>query len=164
MKQYFNSSVYIVSTVIGLISYIISLLILGLFEANSLYALLIAAIVTLISSIALPLSFYLEDSRYKDADDFVEGNILLKTNVNIKFGNVTRNGYFYLTDDSIFLISRDKKPYICHKIEKSIVEGIKVFSYVYFCILINDREKIDIATPKCEDILQLMRNNGWSVN
>jgi len=64
--------------------------------------------------------------KYKNADDSIEGDILLKDTANCYSGKLITNGILYLTADRLIFISHEKKPVYREEI---LLTGIKRATY-----------------------------------
>ena len=75
-------------------------------------AVLFSALSALGLMIAIPFVMLLDARKYRDMEKSIEGNILAKAKVNTRGADTVRNGYLVLTADCLYVILRDKKPYL----------------------------------------------------
>ena len=165
MNQYFSARTRITSLISGVFvffSALFSLSMLGI-EKPEIWALMIGAGAALLFSVLTPLSLYLRDRRYTGIEDTLPKPVLLKVNVSIRGKTRPRSGYLYLTEDTMYLYSRDRKPYASQVLPKKDIHELKVEREVFMSFRFENSALYSIATSQCEEILEVMRRNGWNV-
>ncbi len=156
MDRYFSKVVIFLSIFEGFIGFIIAVFFLDFKKA------LTASLLFLLLMLFInPLCLYITDRRYKDIELFIDENILLKENIYFMFYGRTRSGYLYLTDNIIYLHSRDRKPYLEAHIYRDEIDGIEVINDMILNIFIQGNYIYEIKSSNCRKITDALIKNGW---
>lgn len=165
MKQYFNARTRISSALTGVLVFFASMLsfsFLGV-EKASVWAILAGTGTALIASLLTPLNLYLRDKRYEGIEETLPKPVLLKASVSIRSKTRPREGYLYLTEDTMYLYSRDRKPYASQELPKAQIRDFKVEKDVFITFRFADTALYSLASMQCEEILDTMRAHGWNI-
>lgn len=156
MDRYFSKSVIFLSFLEGFSVFIIVIFFVE-FKTALTISLLSASGMLIIN----PLCLFLYDRKYSDIELYIEENVLLKENIYFRFYGKVRNGYLFLTQDVIYLHSRDKKPYLEAFIYKTEIEGIEMINDVNMYIYINGNYIYELQSYNCRKIINELIKSGW---
>jgi len=148
--------VWLMSALCGIMAFIATIWFLDFIYAFSFSLLFMAGLV-----LVLPIALWFEDRKYKNLSDEIDSDILAMESVNFIFNNITRNGYFILTENYIYLISRDKKPYFRLEINKDNIFKIVLTDYVNFNIFLDETQVVIIKSGKPKDLISALSANNW---
>ena len=165
MKQYFNTRTRISSLFSGGLTFLLAFMCLSAWEVDraAVWALLIGAGATLLFSVLTPFNMYMHDKRYAGIEETLPKPVLLKASVSIRGKNRPRDGYLYLTEDAMYLFSRDRKPYASQELPKGQIRDLKVERDVFMSFRFANTALYQIASVQCEEIMETMREHGWNV-
>lgn len=156
MDRYFSKVIISLCIIEGFIAFLITLFILDFKKALTASLLFILAMLFI-----NPLCLYISDKRYNDIELYIDENIILKENIYFIFYGRMRNGYLYLTNNIIYLHSRDKKPYLEAHIYKTEISGVEIINDVILNIYIEGNYIYEIKSPNCIKITDALIKNGW---
>ena len=127
------------------------------------YGVLTGAIVTLVTSIALPVVLYLEDRPYNKIKETLKSPFLLDERVRFTLRSGTVGGYFILTDETMIFLSLENGT---HRLELSRGDVLSVVQSedMSISIFLNNKQYIRLISGVCEEICEVLRENGWSVS
>ena len=165
MDKYFSARTRVSSLISGafvFFSALFSFSLLGV-ENTLMWALLVGAGAVLLFSFLTPLSLYLRDKRYQGIEETLPKPVLLKVNVSIRGKTRPRNGYLYLTEDTMYLYSRDHKPYASQELPKNQIRDLKVERDIFMTFRFANTALYSIASAQCEEILEMMHRYNWNV-
>ena len=156
MERYFSKVIISLCIIEGFIAFIITVFFLDINKAITVSLLFVLGML-----IINPLCLYITDKRYVGIELYIDENILLKENIYFAFYGRMRNGYFYLTDNIIYLHSRYKKPYLEAHIYKTEISGIEVINDLVLNIYIDGNYIYEIKSANCRKITDALIKNGW---
>lgn len=165
MREYFNTRTRISSLFTGLIVVLFAQFgfsMLGL-EKPMVWALIAGLTVTLVLSVLTPLNLYMRDKRYIGIEETLPKPVLLKAGVSIRGKDRPREGYLYLTEDTMYLYARDRKPYAFQELPKTQIRELKVEREVFMTFKFANTALYSLASAQCNEILDFMHSHGWNV-
>lgn len=126
------------------------------------YGVLVGAIVTLVTSVFLPVTLYLEDRPYIRIKESFKQPFLLDERVRFTLRQGTVGGFFVLTDERMILLSLEKGD---HRLELSRGDVVSVVKSenMTISIFLNNKQYIRLISGVCEEICAVLRENGWNV-
>lgn len=165
MKKYFNTRTRFTGILTGVLVFIAALLCYSFsgLEKAAVWALLTGAVAALIASVLAPVRLYLLDKRYDGIEETLPKPVLLKASVSIRSKTRPREGYLYLTEDTMYLFSRDRKPYASQELPKAKIRDFKVEKDVFITFRFANTALYSLASMQCEEIIDTMRAHGWNV-
>lgn len=165
MGKYFNAGTRFRSILSGALVFIAvwTALYLIQYEHPALLALLAAAVAVLLFSFIYPLRLWLFDRRYAGIEDTLPKPVILKARIAIRTKTKPREGYLYLTEDTLYLYSRSRKPFACETFAKGCIHDLKEEGGMCITFRNADSAMYSIASPDCEEILNALRSGGWNV-
>lgn len=165
MGKYFNAQTRFVSLFFGATVFLSSLLWLSFtgIENVLIWSLLSGAVATLLISLLTPLILYWRDRRYNGIEETLPKPVLLKVSVSIRSKSRPRAGYLYLTEDTMYLYSRDRKPYASQALPMTQIKDLKVERDVFMTFKFGNTALYSLASSQCDEILDFMHSHGWNV-
>jgi len=156
VDRYLSLRVIFLSLFEGFIAFLISLIFLS-FKTSLTISLIIALALLIIN----PLCLYISDKKYDEIEFYIDDKIILKANVYFNFYGRLRSGYFYLTENIIYLHSRDRKPYLMAHIYKEEITQVDIINNRSLNIYIEGNYIYEIKSPNCGKIVSAMIQSGW---
>lgn len=161
-KSYFSLAVCCLSLIPGAAVFLLVLLVTGELPA----ALLCFLGTSLLISLLVPLYFRACDRRYRDIEDDIPEEILIKEQISFSTPQSGRGGYLCVTPTALYFFSRDRKPYFSFRLPKDAVLAANTPQESALHLTVLDRgtgRATDIAllTPKSGEILELLCKDGW---
>jgi len=127
-----------------------------------LWALMLGAGAALLCAAALALWIRSADRRYRDVEVELGDEIRFEAQANVTSGDVSRNGYLFLTADRLIACFRDREPYARLTFSRSDGREIRELSPVSMNIT-DSGHSFEIVTADCDVLLATMRDMGWTV-
>ncbi len=160
-----NFSTFFTSSGLRKISVYVGLLIgLGVsFFADWRVAVLVGAIVILVTSILLPTFFYVAFLPYARLKKTLPKPFLFDEPVQftVKTGRVS--GFFILTEKSMILLSRECQTQTMELTRDNILKTVVGKDPMTLDIYLNETQFIRVFSAVREELVRLLRENGWSV-
>ena len=154
---FFAPGVRVISTVIGVI-----LGALTAIFAGWQYGVLVGAVAAVLLSVIIPVFLYREEVPYTRIKETLAKPFLFDRRVRFTVRDGSVGGYFILTQNSMVFLSLEGGN---HRLElaredvKSIIfdekSGISIF--------LNNTQFIRVLAPGCEEMYQILRDNGWGI-
>lgn len=157
MSRYYTRSLYILSTLNGIIAFAISTA-LG---AEIPMAVICSAFSMLIIATAIPLLQYLSDRRLLALRKGIKGPFLLDERVNIVVGNELRRCFVLTTGEAMFIISLENNKPVRLEIKKSEVKKVSVSEDLLLNIFLDYNKCIRILSPHNERICEELGAQGF---
>ena len=158
MKKYYTPGVYFVSIVGGILVFVITLIFI---DPN--LALLCGAIVTLLSSVAIPLGLSISDKKYKRFKEGIPRPFLIDERINCVIGGELRDGFIVLTRDKLFIMTFvDKRP-IRYELKRDEVKKVSITENIYLNIFLDYNKFIRIASGNCFEIKDKLSEQGFGI-
>ena len=157
LSDYFRlPHVRIISTVIGILCAVPLLL---FFDWR--YAVLVGAGITLLTSLVMPILLYREDRGYQKIKKTMEQPFMIDERVRFTIQNGSIGGYFLLTEKSLILLSLEKGKHRL-ELERTQIEKIVVGEeQISLRIYINKTQFIQVFSGACQEMYQVLLENGW---
>ena len=125
------------------------------------YAVLVGAVLTLLTSLILPLLLYRDDRRYQKIKQTMEQPFIIDERVRFTVKNGSLGGYFLLTSKHLILISLEKGKHLL-ELERSQIEKIVVGDeQISIRIYLNKTQFIQVYSGVCQEMYQTLLENGW---
>ena len=161
-KQYFSLAVCALSLIPGAAVLLLVLLVTGELPA----ALLCGLGTSLLVSLLVPFYFWSCDRRYRDIEDDIPEEILLKEQISFSSPQSGRGGYLCVTPTALYFFSRDRKPHFSFRLPKEAMLAAEVTQASCLRLSVLDHgtgRATDIAllTPRSEELLAFFRERGW---
>lgn len=104
-----------------------------------------------------------EDRKIGEAGERVEGKILCFIYTVVRYANLVRHGYVFLTADRVHLYLWDKRPYLETKVERNILTVLYQEDYSVLTLRTDGEEgdEIRLEGGPLHDLLRVMRDNGY---
>lgn len=127
------------------------------------FGVLAGAVGALLHSFLLPLVLYREDLPYIRLKDTLPKPFLIDTRVRFTVKDGTVGGFFVLTEKSMIFLSLERGN---HRLELSRqdVRSVKCNEDFTISIFLNDKQFVRVMSATTEEILEILRENGWSVS
>ena len=160
-KQYFSSAICCLSSVLGIAVLLLVFLLVGEFPV----ALACGLGTCLLVGILLPLYFWLGDRRYRDIEDDIPEEILMKEQISFSVPQSGRGGYLCVTPSALYLFSRDRKPHFAFRLPKDSMLSADVSQKYCLRLSVYDcgtgkATVISLLTPKSEELLSCLKRAG----
>ena len=126
------------------------------------YGILLGAIVALLTSIVLPFIFYFKFLPYTKLKRQLPQPFLFDEPVRFTVKKGTIGGFFILTEKSIFFLSRECADQTL-ELTRDKVKSISLGKNFTIDIFLNNTQFIRIFSGAGEDLLEILRENGWNV-
>ena len=120
------------------------------------------AIAVLLISLALPILFYFKFLPYKKMKQKIGGTFLLDVPVRFTVKKGTVGGFFILTERSMVFLSREcttTSLELSHDDVKRVSMGQNMTINIY----LNNTQFIRVFTGSGEEMLDVLRRQGWNV-
>lgn len=126
------------------------------------YGVLVGAVVTLVTSLTLPVALYREDRPYIRIKETLKQPFLLDERVRFTLRQGTVGGFFVLTDESMILLSLENGD---HRLElsRNDVCSVVLSENMTISIYLNNKQYIRLLSGVSEEICTVLRENGWNV-
>lgn len=124
--------------------------------------LLWGAIMTLLMSVISPIVAYLQDLPYIRFKKALHSSILIDKRVLFTIKKGVVKGIFLLTAEQIVFLSMERGE---HRLELSRTEirEIKRSDETTISFFINDKQFVRLISGECEEIVDTLLQNGWTV-
>ena len=126
------------------------------------YGVLIGAIVTLLTSLILPVIFYVKFLPYERMKRVLKRPFLLDEPVRFTVKKGTVGGFFILTEKSMIFLSRECENNtleLTHAQVQSVRRGHNFTINIY----LNNTQFIRLFSNDSEAVLKVLREQGWNV-
>ena len=127
------------------------------------FGVLIGASSAIAFSLVIPVFVYRREIPYNKIKKTLEQPFLFDEWVHFTIRNGSVGGYFVLTEKSMIFLSfeqGDHRMELARKDVKSVIQGedssIRVF--------LDDQRFIRVISTCCEEMIRILRENGWNVN
>ena len=161
-KQYITPAICIVSSVLGL-----GVLLLVLLVSGELSTALVCALGTsLLAASVIPFYLWLSDRRYRDIEDDIPEEVLMKEQISFSFPESGRGGYLCVTENALYLFSRDRKPHLSFRLPREAMLSAELSRKYCLRLSVFDygtgqSTVIALLSPKSDEILALLEKTGW---
>lgn len=125
------------------------------------FAVLIGAVVTLLTSLILPIVLYREERAYRKIKNRLPQPFVLDERVRFTVKDGSIGGYLVLTDSSLILLSLEKGT---HRLElkRSQIQKIVVGNEMTtISIYLNNTQFVQVFSTACEKMHRVLMENGW---
>ena len=158
-EYFFDTSVRIRAVLSGVMTGCL----VGLLLESWQYGVLAGAVVTLIYSLILPVLLYRADLPYLRLKDTLPKPFLIDTRVRFTVKDGSVGGFFILTDRTMVFLSTERGN---HRLElcKADVKSVIRNDDLSMSIFLNNTQFVRVMSATTEEILQTLRENGWSVS
>lgn len=163
MSQYFNRTTRTISLFFGGVMFLLTWLFAGMFVPDIAFGLALGAgvLAALLLSLILPFVLRTEEKRYDGIEETLPQPVLMKAKVNIRGQDRPRDGVLYLTEDKLYLFSRDRKPYASETIDRENLRNLKLEEGILLSFRVG-KALYSVTCAQGEELLELMRRNGWN--
>ena len=119
-------------------------------------------VVALLASVLLSWMLYRKDLPYAKVKQTLKQPILLDERVHFTVRGGTVGGFFVLTENSMIFLSMEKGE---HRLElsRADVKSVVAGEDMTVCVHLDDRRFIRLISGACEEICEILRQNGWAV-
>lgn len=158
-EYFFDTSVRVRAVLSGLMTGCL----IGLLLESWQYGVLAGAIVTLLYSLILPVLLYRADLPYLRLKDTLPKPFLIDARVRFTVKDGSVGGFFILTDRTMIFLSAERGN---HRLElsRSDVKSVIRNDDLTMSIFLNQTQFVRVMSATTEEILQTLRENGWSVS
>ncbi|MBQ5833953.1 MAG: hypothetical protein IIW36_03985 [Clostridia bacterium] len=158
-EYFFDTSVRVRAVLSGLMTGCL----IGLLLESWQYGVLAGAIVTLLYSLILPVLLYRADLPYLRLKDTLPKPFLIDARVRFTVKDGSVGGFFILTDRTMIFLSAERGN---HRLElsRSDVKSVIRNDDLTMSIFLNQTQFVRVMSVTTEEILQTLRENGWSVS
>lgn len=161
-KQYFSSAICCLSLVPGAAVFLLVWIVAG----DVALGLACGLGTSLLVAFLVPLYFWNCDRRYRDIEDDVPEEILLKEQISFSSPQSGRGGYLCVTGNALYFFSRDRKPHFSFRLPKESMLAAEVTQERCLRLSVLDHGTgqatvISLLTPKSGEILTLLAETGW---
>ena len=158
LDYFLSHGVRVISTIFGILVGAV-VLVFGGWQ----YGVLVGAVVTLLTSLILPVVLYVEDRPYNKIKATLNQPFLIDERVRFTMRNGTVGGYFLLTKESMIFLSLEKGD---HRLELSRrdVLSISRSENISIQVFLDNKQYISMISGVSEEICEVLRENGWNVS
>lgn len=161
-KQYFSFAV----CAVGLIAGAAVLLLVAIFTEDFSVALLCGLGTSLIVGLLIPFFEWNADRRYRDIEDDIPEEVLLKEQISFSFPQSGRGGYLCVTEEAMYFFSRDRKPHFSFRLPREAMLAAEITSEraLRFSVLDLGTGRVTaiaLFTSKGREILSVLDKSGW---
>ncbi len=161
-KQYFSSAVCVISLITGGAVLLLVLLVTGGFST----ALLCGFGTSLIVGLLLPFFAWNSDRRYRDIEDDIPEEVLMKEEISFSSPQSGRGGYLCVTESAMYFFSRDRKPHFSFRLPRESMLSAEVTDGRMLRLSVLDAGTgrvtvIALHTTRGEEILSTLDDSGW---
>ena len=157
MKRYHTTSLYIFSTVGGIVTFLIS----SFFTDDLPMQVFFAAITTLLISITVPAMFAIADRKFMPVIKQIKDKIVIDERVHYIVGKELRQGFMLTTKDNLYVISSENNKPVKLELKRSDIKKISVTDGVYLNIFLDFDKCIRVFASDCEDLLNRLHSEGF---
>lgn len=156
MSRYFTTSLFVFSTIGGVVTYfIVSSM------ADMPTSVLFAAITTLGISLVVPSMFAFADRKFIPLRKEIKEPIVIDERVNYLVGNEIKQGFMITTKDSMFIISNGEDKPVKFELKKSDIKKISVSEGIYLNIFLDYDKCIRVFASNCDDLSSKLYAEGF---
>ena len=156
MSRYFTTSLFVFSTIGGVVTYfIVSSM------ADMPTSVLFAAITTLGISLVVPSMFAFADRKFIPLRKEIKEPIVIDERVNYLVGNEIKQGFMITTKDSMFIISNGVDKPVKFEIKKSDIKKISVSEEIYLNIFLDYDKCIRVFAADCNGLSSKLEAEGF---
>ena len=161
-KQYISPAICLISLVLGVAVVCLVALVTGEF----LLGIVCGLGTSLLSALLVPFYLWWSDRRYRDIEDDIPEEILMKEQISFSFPEGGRGGYLCVTDNALYLFSRDRRPHIAFRLPREAMLSAELSKKYTLRLSVFDygtgqATAIVLLTPKSGEILSLLTEQGW---
>ena len=153
---FFEPGVKFTAAVFGILTGII----VWCFSGNLQYALLVGALLALITSITDPIKHYLSDRPYEKIKKTMQQPFLIDRRVRFTVRGGTVGGFFLLTEEKLVFLSLERGT---HRLElaREDVKRIALDHETVLSVFMTDQKFVRVISADCENFYQILTQNGW---
>lgn len=156
MSKYYKPSLYVLSTLGGVSTFLI------LLSFNDWpVSLLFAAITTLVISFTIPMTLMMADRKFTTLKKEISEPIVIDERVSYVVGNELRQGFIVTTKNSLFIISVDNNKPVKFEIKRSDIKKISISDSIYLNIFLDYDKCIRICGANCEELSSKLAKEGF---
>ena len=156
MSRYFTTSLFVFSTIGGVVTYfIVSSM------ADMPTSVLFAAITTLGISLVVPSMFAFADRKFIPLRKEIKEPIVIDERVNYIVGRDMKQGFILTTKDTLFVLSVDDNKPVKFEIKKSEIKKISVTDGIYLNIFLDYDKCIRVFAADCEELSKQLLAEGF---
>lgn len=124
------------------------------------YGVLVGAVTAILLSVIIPVFLYREEAPYTRLKETLAKPFLFDRRVRFTVRNGSMGGYFILTQNSMVFLSLEDGN---HRLElaREDVKSVILDENSGISIFLNNTQFIRVLAPGCEEIYQILRDNGW---
>lgn len=126
------------------------------------YGVLVGAIVTLLTAVALPFVYYFKFLPYSRIKNRLPHPFLFDEPVRFTVKKGTVGGFFILTEKSMVFLSRECAEEAL-ELTRDKVKSISLGKNFTIDIFLSNTQFIRIFSGAVEDLAEILRKNGWNV-
>lgn len=159
LDYYLSHGARVIATFIGVLAGIA----VGFFSGVWQYGVIAGCITAILASFFVPLSLYRQDLPYLKIKETMKQPFLIDERVRFTVQGGTVGGYFILTESSIVFLSLERGD---HRLELSREDVLSVVcnQNMTLNILLNNKQYVRVISDVCEEICEVLRENGWRVS
>lgn len=157
MQRYYTPALYVLSTLNGIISFLVSTS-LG---ASIPEGVLTAAIATLTVATVIPLTRYFADRKLIKLRRDIKGEVLLDETANLVVGDALQRCFVVATKEAMFIISFDRGRPVRLEIKKSSVMKISVTDDVVLVVFLDYGKCIKIVARNSGEMSEILAKQGF---
>lgn len=165
MGKYLNPATRFFSLLAGMVSFGILTGLLACFHITRPWAwgMVFGSLTAFVVLLILVMVIRHEDRKIGEAGERVEGKILCFIYTVVRYANLVRRGYVFLTEDRVHLYLWDKRPYLETKVERTSLTVL--YQPDYSCLTLRtdgeEGDEIRLEGGPLHDLLRVMRDNGY---
>lgn len=156
MSRYYTPSLFIFSTLGGIVTF---LLVSGIADMPT--SVLFSAITILLIATIIPVLFALADRKFIPLKKEIKEPIVLDERVNFVVGEEIKQGFMVTTKESMFVISTDNDKPIKFEIKRSDIIKISISEGVFLNIFLDYDKCIRVFASNCEELFKKLRAQGF---
>ena len=126
------------------------------------YGVLVGAVVTLLTSLVLPVIFYIKFLHYERMKRVLKRPFLLDEPVRFTVKKGTVGGFFVLTEKSMIFLSLECENQTMELTQSQVLSVRRGHNFT-INIYLNNTQFIRLFSNDSEAVLNTLRENGWNV-
>ena len=156
MLRYYTTSLYIFSTIGGIVTFMV---LSGFADLPT--SVLFSAITTLVIATIIPALFALADRKFISLKKEIKDKIVLDERVSFVVGEEIRQGFMVTTESSMFVLSTEGERAIKFEIKKSDIKKISISEGVFLNIFLDYDKCIRVFAGNCEELVKKLHAEGF---
>ena len=157
MSRYYTSSLFLFSTLGGIVTAII----VSFVTYDTPTIVLFSAVATLLISITIPVTFAMADRKFLPLRREINEDIVIDERVNYLVGDEIKQGFILTTKDRMIILSSDNDKPVKFEIKRTDIKKISVTDRIYLNIFLDYDKCIRVFSGNCEELISKLHAEGF---